>query len=94
MRIGIVLTNAVKNKKNTPPDRESGPESELGAKDPTPGYAPSSPNHSRTSLQRRRPALLRQTRPRPRNPSARLDWAQLHQRTFGTDVLRCRAVTT
>ena len=25
--------------------------------------------------------------PKPRRP--RLDWAQLHQRTFGTDVLRC-----
>ena len=25
--------------------------------------------------------------PKPKRP--RLDWAQLHQRTFGTDVLRC-----
>ena len=25
--------------------------------------------------------------PKPKRP--RLDWAQLHQRTFGTDVLQC-----
>jgi len=27
--------------------------------------------------------------PAPKTKRPRLDWAQLHQRTFGTDVLRC-----
>ena len=33
------------------------------------------------------PSPKRQTK--PRRPSRRLDWASLHQHTFGVDVLRC-----
>ena len=28
-------------------------------------------------------------RPAPARPRPRIDWATLHRRTFGTDVLRC-----
>ena len=35
------------------------------------------------------PAFSRKTRAAPKPKRPRLDWAQLHQRTFGTDVLRC-----
>ena len=35
------------------------------------------------------PDFSRKTRAAPKPKRPRLDWAQLHQRTFGTDVLRC-----
>lgn len=43
--------------------------------------APQPPAHAPSSPPTQAPA------PKPKRP--RLDWAQLHQRTFGTDVLRC-----
>ena len=42
---------------------------------------PQPPAHAPSSPPKPAPA------PKPKRP--RLDWAQLHQRTFGTDVLRC-----
>jgi hypothetical protein len=57
-------------------------------------YAPNAPNaHLRALVTQPLPqpttSSSRKTGAAPKPKRPRLDWAQLHQRTFGTDVLRC-----